>query len=101
MISNAQNRTLIGEVRHNAFISYSHAAEGNLAPALQRALHRFAKPLFKLRTMRVFRDETSLFATPELWSSIGTTLPDSQFFMGMLPEYDGVAKAGPNLQKRS
>ena len=31
-------------MRYDAFLSYSHAADGKLAPALQRALHRFAKP---------------------------------------------------------
>lgn len=29
---------------HNAFISYSHSADGTLAAALQSALHSFAKP---------------------------------------------------------
>ena len=29
---------------YKAFISYSHAVDGRLAPALQSALHHFAKP---------------------------------------------------------
>ncbi len=29
---------------YNAFISYSHAADGRMATALQAALERFAKP---------------------------------------------------------
>lgn len=29
---------------YQAFISYSHAVDGELAPALQRALQGFAKP---------------------------------------------------------
>jgi hypothetical protein len=28
----------------DGFISYSHAADGRLAPAVQRGLHRLAKP---------------------------------------------------------
>ena len=47
---------------YNAFISYSHAADGKLAPALQSALHRFAKPWYRLRQLHVFRDKTSLTA---------------------------------------
>ena len=34
---------------YTAFISYSHAADGKLAPALQLALHRFARPWYRLR----------------------------------------------------
>jgi hypothetical protein len=45
---------------YHAFMSYSHAADGKLAPALQSALHRFAKPWYRLRAMRIFRDKTSL-----------------------------------------
>lgn len=33
---------------YEAFISYSHAADGQLAPAIQRALHRLARPWYKV-----------------------------------------------------
>jgi WD40 repeat protein len=68
-------------VAYNAFISYSHAADGTLAPALQSALHRFAKPWYKLRALRVFRDQTNLAVNPALWSSICEALDQSQFFI--------------------
>ena len=55
---------------YDAFISYSHAADGLLAPRLQAGLQRFAKPWWKRRALRVFRDESSLSANPHLWSSI-------------------------------
>src|SRR5687767_1609322 len=64
-----------------AFISYSHAADGKLAPALQRGLHSFARPWFRLRALRVFRDEASLSANPGLWSSIEGALAKSEFFI--------------------
>jgi TIR domain len=67
----------------DAFISYSHAADGTLAAALQQGLHRFAKPLFKLRAIRVFRDETTLAMTPRLWPDIEKALRDSRFFILM------------------
>src|SRR5215510_4263044 len=66
---------------YKAFISYSHAADGKLAPALQSALHKFAKPWYKLRAMRVFRDKTSLAMTPELWPSIERALKESEYFL--------------------
>ncbi len=34
---------------YDGFISYSHAADGLLAPRLQSALQRFAKPWWKRR----------------------------------------------------
>lgn len=71
-------------VRYDAFISYSHAADGLLAPRLQSALQRFAKPWWKRRAMRVFRDESSLSANPHLWSSITDALDASAWFVLLL-----------------
>lgn len=65
------------------FISYSHGADGKLAPAVQYALHRIAKPWYRLRTMRIFRDQTNLSASPGLWSSIESALSASEFFLFM------------------
>ena len=66
---------------YDAFISYSHGADGKLAPALQAALHRFAKPWWKLRAVNVFRDGTSLAAAHDLSEAIKTALADSRFFI--------------------
>ncbi len=68
-------------MEYKAFISYSHAADGRLAPSLQSALHRFARPWYRLRSMRVFRDKTSLSATPSLWPSIEHALNASEYFL--------------------
>ena len=73
--------TFSQQFKYRAFISYSHAADGKLAPALQSALHRFAKPWYRLRAMRVFRDKTSLAMTPELWPSIKRALGESEYFL--------------------
>jgi WD40 repeat protein len=67
--------------RYKAFVSYSHAADGKLAAALQAALQRFTKPWHRFRAMRVFRDETGLAVTPELWDSIETALKQSEYFI--------------------
>ena len=66
---------------YKAFISYSHSADGKLAPAVQAALHRFAKPLYKLRGIRTFRDETTLALTPKLWPTIEKALGESEYFV--------------------
>ena len=73
-----------------AFISYSHAADNNLAPAVQKGLHRIAKPWYRLRTMRVFRDQTNLGTNPGVWNSIESALRDSDFFYLF-----GVSRCGP------
>jgi hypothetical protein len=69
--------------RYDAFISYSLAADGKLAAAIQHGLHRFAKPLFKRRAIRVFRDETTLAMTPMLWPQMEQALRSSRFFILM------------------
>ena len=70
-------------MKYNAFISYSHAADGRMAPALQSALERFAKPWYKLRNLNVFRDEASLSVSPHLWSNIQKALDDSEYLIYM------------------
>jgi WD40 repeat protein len=68
-------------VPYNAFISYSHNTDNILAAALQSALHRFAKPWYKLRALHIFRDQTNLAVNPALWSSIRDALDQSLFFI--------------------
>jgi hypothetical protein len=67
---------------YDTFISYSHAADARLAPALQTALHRFAKPRWKLRATNVFRDEISLAAAHDLTGSLASD--DQPDFAGSL-----------------
>ena len=93
-------------VRYKAFISYSHATDGRLAPALQSAIQQFAKPWYRLRSVRLFRDTTSLSATPELWPSIVKALETSEWFLLMAsPEAAGSVWVDREiewwLQKRS
>jgi WD40 repeat protein len=66
---------------YRAFLSYSHAVDDRLAPALQSALHRFAKPWYRLRALRIFRDTTSLAANPALWPAIEQALAESEYFL--------------------
>jgi WD40 repeat protein len=68
-------------VPYDAFVSYSHAGDGLLAPRLQAGLQRFAKPWWRRRALRAFRDESSLSANPHLWSSITAALDASEWFV--------------------
>jgi MTH538 TIR-like domain (DUF1863) len=68
---------------YDAFISYSHALDGSLAPALQIGLERFAKPWYRARALRVFRDNASLSANPGLWTSIEEALAASAWLVLM------------------
>jgi WD40 repeat protein len=68
---------------YKAFISYSHAVDDKLAPALQSALHRFAKPFYRKRSIRIFRDRSSLQLTPQLWPAIQEALAESEYFLLM------------------
>ena len=62
-------------------MSYSHAADGRLAPALQAALQRLAKPWYRLKALSIFRDKTSLALTPKLWPRIEEALTRSEWFL--------------------
>ncbi len=67
--------------RYQAFISYSHQSDARLASSLQSSLSRFAKPWYRLRTMRIFLDKTSLAANPALWPTIEQALGQSEHFL--------------------
>lgn len=65
----------------DAFISYSHQTDSQLAAELKTSLQRFGKPIFKLRAMRVFRDQTNLSIAPHLWGNIEAALASSSHFL--------------------
>ena len=70
-------------MKYDAFISYSHTADGRLAPAVQAGLQRLARPWYRTRALRVFRDETGLAVNPHLWGSIEAALDESEYFVLM------------------
>lgn len=67
--------------RYHGFISYSQAADTRVATSLQRGLQRFAKPWYRPHALRIFRDESSLSASPHLWTSICQALDESEFMV--------------------
>ena len=68
-------------VAYDAFISYSHAKDKPIATALQSVVQKLGKPWYRRRALRVFRDDTSLSATPHLWPSIEQALGQSRFLI--------------------
>ncbi|MEV8312218.1 TIR domain-containing protein [Streptomyces flavidovirens] len=72
-----------GPSQYDVFISYSHALDGKLAPEVQTGLQQFAKPWYKPRALRVFRDNTNLSASPSLWGSIEEALSASTWMVLM------------------
>jgi TIR domain-containing protein len=70
-------------MKYDAFISYSQKADGQLAGHLQRVLSRLGKPWYQPRGLRIFRDKTTLSATPHLWPAIAGALDDADYFILM------------------
>lgn len=66
---------------HDAFISYSHAADADIARQIEQGLQRLARPWNRLRALAVFRDGSDLSVSPHLWSTIHTHLDGSRFLI--------------------
>jgi tetratricopeptide (TPR) repeat protein len=66
---------------YDAFISYSHAKDKPIAAALQSVVQALGKPWYRRRALRIFRDDTSLSATPHLWPTIEAALGASRFLI--------------------
>lgn len=85
------------ETLYDGFMSYRHSVrQSTIARALQRGLHGFAKPWYRVRAVRLYRDETNLGARPDLWGAIEIALDRSRFLLLMAsPE----AAASPWVEK--
>ena len=68
-------------IAYDAFISYSHAKDKPIATALQSVVQKLGKAWYRRRALRLFRDDTSLSATPHLWPSIEQALSQSRFLI--------------------
>src|SRR3954447_21015510 len=66
---------------YDAFVSYSHAKDKPVAAALQSVMQGLGKPWYRRRALRLFRDDTSLSATPSLWPSIERALGQSRYLI--------------------
>ena len=58
---------------YDVFLSYAHR-DREVTVAIQRGLHQIGRRLGRLRALRVFRDDTNLTASPDLWGKITEAL---------------------------
>ena len=63
--------------KYDGFISYSTAADGQLAPKIQDGLEQLARPWNKRRALKVFRDKDDLAASSHLERTLKTELEQS------------------------
>ena len=69
---------------YDAFISYSReTADRDVAVRLQNELQRFTTPWYRprTRTLRVFRDQTNLPASPDLWGTLENAMSSSRWLL--------------------
>ena len=66
--------------RYDAFLSYSHH-DKDVAQSIHRGLHRVARPIGRLRALRVFRDQTDLAANPDLWDRVVSAMDSSRYLI--------------------
>jgi WD40 repeat protein len=68
---------------YDAFLSYPHG-DRQVTVAIQKGLHQIGRRLGQLRAIRVFRDDTNLTASPDLWGKITEALDRSRFMIVVL-----------------
>jgi WD40 repeat protein len=69
---------------YDVFISYSReTADRDIAARLHGELQRFTVPWYRprTRTLRVFRDQTNLQASPDLWGTLEDTMSSSRWLL--------------------
>jgi WD40 repeat protein len=65
---------------YDAFVSYTHS-DRSVVIGIQKGLHQIGRRLGQLRALRVFRDDTDLTASPDLWGRITDALDRSRFLI--------------------
>src|SRR5262249_55874031 len=69
------------DILYDAFISYNQKLDKPFVRRLQRQLQNLGKAWWQRRAVRIFRDESSLSATPELWPAIVWAMERSRFLI--------------------
>ncbi len=69
------------EFLYDAFISYNQKLDKPFVRRLQRHLQNLGRAWWQRRAVRIFRDESSLSATPELWPVIERALERSRYLI--------------------
>ena len=65
---------------YDAFLSYTHG-DRPVVSGIQKGLHHIGRRVGQLRALRVFRDDTDLTASPDLWGRITDALDRSRFLI--------------------
>lgn len=68
---------------YDAFLSYTHD-DRPVATSVQKALHRIGRRVGQLRALRLFRDDTNLEASPDLWGKITAAMHESKSMIVVL-----------------
>ncbi len=68
---------------YDAFLSYTHR-DRLVASGIHKGLHRIGRRPGQLRALRVFRDDTNLEVSPDLWGKIVEALDRSRFLIVVL-----------------
>jgi tetratricopeptide (TPR) repeat protein len=87
------------KLEYDAFISYSHAKDRPIAAALQSTVQKLGKPWYRRRALRLFRDDTSLSASPQLWPSIERALGQARY-LALLASPEAAASPWVNKELR-
>ncbi len=72
------------DLEYDLFISYSRdQLDHDVTVKLQDELQRFIRPWYRprTRTLRVFRDQTNLQASPDLWGTIEEAMSSSRWLL--------------------
>jgi len=72
-----------GSAEFDAFLSYTHR-DRLVANGIQRGLHQVGRRLGQLRALRVFRDDTNLEVSPDLWGKITDAMDRARFLVVVL-----------------
>ncbi len=77
---------------YDAFISYGHAADLDLAPAVRDGLQKLAKPWNRRRALSIFLDQASLELSPERGTSLDDRMKDTRWLVLFLSEQSAASK---------
>lgn len=88
-----------GPPEYDAFLSYAHR-DRHVSSAIQKGLHQIGRRLGRLRALRVFRDDTNLAASPDLWGKITEALDRARSDDHGQLDLHGQVRLGVTVPKR-
>jgi hypothetical protein len=77
---------------YDAFISYSHGADLELAPVVRDGLQTLAKPWNRRRALSIFLDQSSLELSSELGRSLDERIEDTEWLVLFMSDVSAQSK---------